>query len=84
MDRKDTETSIELRKLIINHRKNGVSLREISEIVNGSMFIKQYIIKQNQRPEIRIENKVRNLDRKLLTMKRNFKRGKDRFKDWCP
>ena len=31
MGRKGTKTSIELQKLIINHHKNGKSLRKISE-----------------------------------------------------
>lgn len=66
MGRKGTEISIELQKLIISHYKNGKSLREISEIMNRSKSTIQYIIKSFN-TESRIENKVRHLNRKLLT-----------------
>lgn len=62
MGRKGTKTSIELQKLIINHHKNGKSLRKISDIVNRSRSTVQYIIKRFN-TESRNENKIRNLNR---------------------
>lgn len=63
---KGTETSVELRKLIVSHYQNRKSLQEISNIVNRSRSTVQYIIKQYKIENI-LENKVRNLNRKLLS-----------------
>lgn len=66
MGRKKSETSVELRNLIINHHKNGKSLSEISVIVERSRSTVQYVVKRYKN-ENRIENLPRNVNRKILS-----------------
>lgn len=65
MGRKSSETSIETRKLIITLYKSGKSIRQIGELVKRSSSTVQYIIKKYKEHNT-IENKPRNLNRRLL------------------
>lgn len=65
MGRKSNETSLEIRKMIISLHEKGKSSQEISNIVTRSRSTIQYIIVKRYKTENRIENKPRNLNRRL-------------------
>lgn len=67
MGRQRGQTSVEVRKLIIQHYENNKSLREISEIVDRSRSTVQYIIKRYKFDKS-VENKSKVANNKIFSV----------------
>lgn len=67
MGRQRGQTSVEVRKLIIQHYENNKSLREISEIVDRSRSTVQYIIKRYKFDK-NVENKSKVANNKIFSV----------------